>query len=113
MKYGMTRKMKLCLDFIAGYIDRHGIAPSFVEIQQGLGLKSKSGVHRLVVALEQRGYLIRDEKRARAIAIPETVQAMDDDTPYDVQKLILENSRMKMQIAELNHQLSQYKGRAA
>src|SRR5271155_809541 len=55
------------------YIDRHlkqtGFSPSFEEMKDALNLKSKSGIHRLVSALEERGYLARRHHRARALDI--------------------------------------------
>jgi len=68
--YSLTQKQKDALDFIAGYIGKFGKGPSFDEIKDGLGLKSKSGVHRLVTALVDRGYLVRLPNRARALALP-------------------------------------------
>ena len=55
------------------YIDRHlkqtGFSPSFEEMKDALNLKSKSGIHRLISALEERGYLARRHHRARALDV--------------------------------------------
>jgi repressor LexA len=69
MSIGLTHKQRDCLSFIQSYTDEHGASPSFEEMKAGLGLKSKSGVHRLLTALIERGHLRRMEYRARAIEI--------------------------------------------
>src|SRR6187399_1970209 len=55
------------------YIDRHlketGFSPSFEEMKEALQLKSKSGIHRLISALEERGFLSRRHHRARALEV--------------------------------------------
>lgn len=66
---GVTRKQHEALTFINERIRESGVAPSFDEIKDALDLKSKSGVHRLMTALEDRGFLRRMEKRARAIEV--------------------------------------------
>lgn len=57
--FNLTRKQRDLLIFIQQYIDLHGIAPSFEEMRKGLGRASKSGIHRLIVALERRGWIDR------------------------------------------------------
>jgi repressor LexA len=66
---GLTHKQRDCLSFIQSYTDEHGASPSFEEMKAGLGLKSKSGVHRLLDALEERGHIRRMPWRARAIEV--------------------------------------------
>lgn len=56
----MTKRQKQLLDFIAAYIGEHGICPSYDEMRDALGLKSKSNINRIVVALIDRGYLVRE-----------------------------------------------------
>jgi SOS-response transcriptional repressor LexA len=70
----MTAQQKRLLDFIAGEIARVGISPSYHEMMTHMGLRSKSGIHRLVQALIARGYLAR-EGYARGMTIP----SRDDD----------------------------------
>ncbi|PVE25487.1 hypothetical protein DC522_05780 [Microvirga sp. KLBC 81] len=65
----MTPKQKECRDFIRRYISEHGASPSFDEIADGLGLRSKSGVHRLVHALVERGHVTIVENRKRTIIL--------------------------------------------
>lgn len=66
---GLTHKQRDCLAFIRAYMAEHGASPSFEEIREGLGLTSKSGVHRLLQALEERGRIRRLHDRARTIEI--------------------------------------------
>ncbi len=72
----LTKKQYELLMFIHERVRETGIPPSFDEMKDALDLKSKSGIHRLITALEERGYLRRMEKRARALEIlrlPENV----------------------------------------
>lgn len=64
----LTPKQQQLLDYIRSYLSEHqGVAPSFIEMRDALGLHSKSGVHRLLTALEERGFIHRMRERARAI----------------------------------------------
>jgi repressor LexA len=65
----LTRKQYELLMFIHERVRESGIPPSFDEMKDALDLKSKSGIHRLITALEERGFLRRIEKRARALEI--------------------------------------------
>lgn len=65
----MTPKQRECLDFIETFIGPHRFSPSFEEIQMALGLASKSGVSRLVDALEEQGRITRLPGGARNIEI--------------------------------------------
>ncbi len=65
----LTKKQLELLLFIDGYVKRHGTAPSFEEMKQAVNLKSKSGIHRLVTALDERGFLRRLAHRARALEV--------------------------------------------
>jgi len=72
----LTRKQYELLMFIHERVRETGIPPSFDEMKDALDLKSKSGIHRLITALVERGFLRRMEKRARALEIvklPENV----------------------------------------
>ena len=72
----LTRKQYELLLFIHERIRESGVPPSFDEMKEALDLKSKSGIHRLITALEERGFLRRMEKRARALEVvrlPENV----------------------------------------
>src|SRR3546814_10267832 len=63
----LTRKQHELLSFINERLSTSGISPSFEEMKEALDLKSKSGVHRLISALEERGFIRRPPNRARAL----------------------------------------------
>lgn len=65
----LTRKQHELLMFIHEHLQATGFSPSFDEMKVGLALKSKSGIHRLISALEERGFLRRRAHRARALEI--------------------------------------------
>ena len=65
----LTRKQHELLLFIHERIRETGVSPSFDEMKEALGLKSKSGIHRLITALEERGFIKRLAHRARALEI--------------------------------------------
>ena len=65
----LTVKQQKLLQYITSQVSKNGISPSFDEMKNALELKSKSGVHRLVGALEERGFIRRLANRARAIEI--------------------------------------------
>ena len=65
----LTKKQLELLLFIDEHLKNHGTAPSFEEMKIAVNLKSKSGIHRLVTALEERGFLRRLPHRARALEI--------------------------------------------
>jgi repressor LexA len=65
----LTRKQLDLLDFINRRMQRDGVPPSFDEMRDALDLRSKSGIHRLISALEERGFIRRLAHRARAIEI--------------------------------------------
>ena len=73
----LTRKQLELLDFIKTRMDRDGVPPSFDEMKEALDLKSKSGIHRLITALEERGFIRRLAHRARAIEILKLPEAME------------------------------------
>lgn len=64
LHYGMTKRQQECFDFL-----RDHPSASFDEIRDALGLNSKSGVHRLVTALDERGLIRRLPNRARSIVV--------------------------------------------
>ncbi|WP_136685555.1 transcriptional repressor LexA [Falsirhodobacter xinxiangensis] len=73
----LTRKQMELLDFIKQRMDRDGVPPSFDEMKEALDLRSKSGIHRLITALEERGFIRRLAHRARAIEIVKLPEAME------------------------------------
>jgi len=76
----LTKKQKNLLMFINKKLRSSGVSPSYEEMKQSLNLKSKSGIHRLISALEERGFIRRLAHKARAlevIKLPETASAND------------------------------------
>ena len=76
----LTKKQKNLLMFINKRLRSSGVSPSYEEMKQSLSLKSKSGIHRLISALEERGFIKRLAHKARAlevIKLPETASASD------------------------------------
>ena len=76
----LTKKQKNLLLFINKKLRSSGVSPSYEEMKQSLNLKSKSGIHRLISALEERGFIRRLAHKARAlevIKLPETASAND------------------------------------
>ena len=79
----LTRKQIQLLEFIQKRVARDGVPPSFDEMKIALDLRSKSGIHRLVTALEERGFIRRLPHRARALEIirlPEALSRGDEGT---------------------------------
>ncbi|MDD9900871.1 MAG: transcriptional repressor LexA [Alphaproteobacteria bacterium] len=79
----LTKKQRDLLVFINDYIQETGLSPSFEEMKQGLDLKSKSGIHRLINALVERGFLERLPNKARALE----VKKMPDGSGSNVKSL--------------------------
>lgn len=73
----LTRKQLELLDFIKTRMDVDGVPPSFDEMKEALDLRSKSGIHRLITALEERGFIRRLAHRARALEIVKLPEAME------------------------------------
>jgi repressor LexA len=79
----LTRKQSELLNFLTDHLRDHDVPPSFDEMRDALGLASKSGVHRLVSGLEERGYIRRLANRARAIELLKPTQ-----TPGAIGKMV-------------------------
>lgn len=73
----LTRKQYELLMFIDMSLKKNGVSPSFDEMKDALGLKSKSGIHRLITGLEERGFIRRLPHRARALE----VMKLPENTP--------------------------------
>ena len=76
----LTKKQKNLLLYINKKIRSSGVSPSYEEMKNSLNLKSKSGIHRLISALEERGFIKRLAHKARALEVlklPETASAND------------------------------------
>ena len=94
----LTRKQLDLLEFIHKRMGRDGVPPSFDEMKEALDLRSKSGIHRLITALEERGFIRRLAHRARAIEIVRLPDGMDQSgfTPR-----VIEGSRPERPSAAL------------
>jgi repressor LexA len=68
---GLTAKQAECMEFLRSYSRVNGFSPTYSEIRDHLGLASKSGVLRLVIALEQRGHIRRLKHSSRAVRLVE------------------------------------------
>ncbi|MEO0633506.1 MAG: transcriptional repressor LexA [Pseudomonadota bacterium] len=80
----LTKKQLDLLEFIHKRVQRDGVPPSFDEMKEALDLRSKSGIHRLITALEERGFIRRLAHRARAIEVvklPDSMAAKTGFTP--------------------------------
>lgn len=72
----LTKKQLDLLEFIHKRVQRDGVPPSFDEMKEALDLRSKSGIHRLITALEERGFIRRLAHKARALEIVKLPDAM-------------------------------------
>jgi len=84
----LTRKQLELLDFINKRLQADGVPPSFDEMKEALDLRSKSGIHRLITALEERGFIRRLAHRARAIEIVKLPEALSAAAPGFIPKVI-------------------------
>ena len=69
----LTKKQKELFVYLNNYISSNDISPSFEEMKNAVNLKSKSGIHRLITSLEQRGYIKRLKHKARAMEITKSL----------------------------------------
>jgi len=74
----LTKKQLNLLEFIQKSVARDGVPPSFDEMKEALNLRSKSGIHRLITALEERGFIRRLAHRARALEIVKLPEALQN-----------------------------------
>ncbi|MEM7168926.1 MAG: transcriptional repressor LexA [Pseudomonadota bacterium] len=74
----LTKKQHQLLLFINDHLQKNGVSPSFDEMKDALDLKSKSGIHRLITGLQERGFIRRLAHRARAI---EVLRLPEDSAP--------------------------------
>ncbi|EQB03203.1 transcriptional repressor LexA [Sphingobium baderi] len=72
----LTPKQQQLLSFIQTRLEERGVSPSFEEMKDALDLRSKSGIHRLINALEERGFIRRLPNRARALEVLKLPDAM-------------------------------------
>jgi repressor LexA len=87
----LTRKQHQLLMFIHERMQDQGVSPSFDEMKDALQLKSKSGIHRLITGLEERGFLRRLPHRARALEIlrlPDNIEPVERSRPSFAPRLV-------------------------
>ena len=81
----LTKKQKELYDFLDHYIKSNQISPSFEEMKKAVNLKSKSGIHRLITSLEQRGFIKRLKHKARAMEITKKLyQNNSKESSYEI-----------------------------
>ena len=102
----LTKKQKNLLLYINKKIRSTGISPSYDEMKNSLNLKSKSGIHRLISALEERGFIKRLAHKARALEVlklPETASANDIYNSFSpsVIKGGLDNGNKEKKVSEI------------
>ncbi|MDU8929741.1 transcriptional repressor LexA [Alisedimentitalea sp. MJ-SS2] len=88
----LTRKQLDLLAFIQKRLQRDGVPPSFDEMKEALDLRSKSGIHRLITALEERGFIRRLAHRARAIEIVKLPESLGGE-PTGFQPRVIDGDR--------------------
>lgn len=92
-RFGLTPQMRVLMNFIDRFSGEHGgVMPSYYEMAQALGLKSKSGIHRLLESLVERGYIVKKGHRARSIQLVMDNGAGDDHRLSAAIKIILNNA---------------------
>lgn len=89
----LTRKQLDLLNFINKRLQRDGVPPSFDEMKEALDLRSKSGIHRLITALEERGFIRRLPHRARAIEIVKLPEALEGGAKPGFAPQVIEGDR--------------------
>ncbi len=97
----LTRKQIELLGFIHKRIQRDGVPPSFDEMKDALSLRSKSGIHRLITALEERGFIRRLAHRARAIEIVKLPEMMENGGRAGFEPRVIEGDKVDPPAAAL------------
>lgn len=80
----LTQRQLQLLQFIQDYVREHNVSPSFEEMRSALRLKSKSGIHRLIQGLEERGFIRRLAYRARALEVVKLSSDAPGGTEFDI-----------------------------
>ncbi|MFA3915692.1 transcriptional repressor LexA [Ruegeria hyattellae] len=89
----LTKKQLDLLEFIHKRLQADGVPPSFDEMKVALDLRSKSGIHRLITALEERGFIRRLAHRARAIEIVKLPESLGGESTVGFQPRVIEGDR--------------------
>jgi repressor LexA len=89
----LTRKQLDLLDYINKRVQRDGVPPSFDEMKVALDLRSKSGIHRLITALEERGFIRRLAHRARALEIIKLPESLGGNASHGFVARVIDGDR--------------------
>ncbi len=89
----LTKKQLDLLEFIHARVQRDGVPPSFDEMKEALDLRSKSGIHRLITALEERGFIRRLAHRARALEIVKLPESMGGEASHGFTPRVIEGEK--------------------
>ncbi len=89
----LTKKQLDLLEFIHKRVKRDGVPPSFDEMKDALDLRSKSGIHRLITALEERGFIRRLAHRARALEIVKLPESLGGQASHGFTPKVIEGDR--------------------
>lgn len=89
----LTKKQLDLLEFIHNRVQRDGVPPSFDEMKEALDLRSKSGIHRLITALEERGFIRRLAHRARALEIVKLPESLGGEARHGFTPHVIEGDR--------------------
>ena len=84
----LTKKQVELLDYITNFIKKNKISPSYDEMRNNLNLKSKSGIHRIISALEEREFIRRLPNRARAIELIRKPEDIFNETSLNLNKTV-------------------------
>ncbi|SHL73161.1 SOS-response transcriptional repressor, LexA [Roseovarius litoreus] len=89
----LTKKQLDLLAFIHKRVQRDGVPPSFDEMKEALDLRSKSGIHRLITALEERGFIRRLAHRARALEIVKLPESLGGEASHGFTPRVIEGDK--------------------
>ena len=91
----LTKKQLDLLEFIHKRVQADGVPPSFDEMKAALDLRSKSGIHRLITALEERGFIRRLAHRARAIEIVKLPESLGGEPTAGFSPRVIEGDQAR------------------
>ncbi|WP_299842428.1 transcriptional repressor LexA [uncultured Roseovarius sp.] len=89
----LTKKQLDLLEFIHKRVQRDGVPPSFDEMKEALDLRSKSGIHRLITALEERGFIRRLAHRARALEIVKLPESLGGEATHGFSPRVIDGDK--------------------
>lgn len=98
----LTKKQLELLEFIQKRVKRDGVPPSFDEMKLALDLRSKSGIHRLITALEERGFIRRLAHKARALEIVKLPESLGGEPTTGFRPRVIEGDKGAVTAANLD-----------